>query len=142
MQLLRLLADGRFHSGEELGARLGISRSAIWKQLQQLQVERGVSLQKVRGKGYRLEQPMSLLSAEVLSKCLPEIRIHLYEQIDSTNSAGLRLLPETAPPFIVLTESQTAGRGRRGMDACRGPRMRSAWGRTSSSSWNPTTSCR
>ena len=114
MQLLRLLADGRFHSGEELGALLGISRSAIWKQLQQLQAEQGVRLHKVPGKGYRLEQPMSLLAVEVLSKCLPETRIRLYEQIDSTNAAALRLLSEIAPPFIVLAESQTAGRGRRG----------------------------
>ena len=36
LPLLRLLQDGRFHSGEALGAALGVSRSAIWKQLQAL----------------------------------------------------------------------------------------------------------
>ena len=39
LALLRLLQDGRFHSGEALGAALGVSRSAVWKQLQVLQAE-------------------------------------------------------------------------------------------------------
>lgn len=114
MQLLRLLADGRFHSGEELGNLLGISRSAVWKQLQQLQAESGVRLYKLRGKGYRLEQPLSLLSEERLAKQLPNLRLYLEERVDSTNAMALRLLPDSAPPFLVLAEAQTAGRGRRG----------------------------
>ena len=114
MQLLRLLADGRFHSGEELGNLLGISRSAVWKQLQQLQAESGVRLYKLRGKGYRLEQPLSLLSEERLAKQLPNLRLYLEERVDSTNAMALRLLPASAPPFLVLAEAQTAGRGRRG----------------------------
>ncbi|MCC3264035.1 HTH domain-containing protein, partial [Paenibacillus polymyxa] len=39
--LLKLLGDGRFHSGEELGAALGVSRSAGWKRLQGLESEFG-----------------------------------------------------------------------------------------------------
>ena len=35
-QLIEILADGRFHSGEQLGERLGISRTAVWKQLRKL----------------------------------------------------------------------------------------------------------
>ncbi len=114
MQLLRLLADGRFHSGEELGRLLGISRSAVWKQLRQLQIESGVRLCSVRGKGYRLEQPLSLLSADFLAKRLPNVRLRLKERVDSTNAAALALLPDILPPFLVMAEAQTAGRGRRG----------------------------
>lgn len=114
MQLLRLLADGRFHSGEELGNLLGVSRSAVWKQLQQLQTENGVRLHKLRGKGYRLEQPLSLLSGELLAKRRPDLRLVLEERVDSTNAAALRLLPDGVPPFLVMAEAQTAGRGRRG----------------------------
>ncbi|MFO6382154.1 HTH domain-containing protein, partial [Pseudomonas aeruginosa] len=51
--LLKLLQDGRFHSGEELGAVLGISRSAVWKRLQHLEAEHGLQFHKVRGRGYR-----------------------------------------------------------------------------------------
>ena len=55
--LLKLLQDGRFHSGEELGAVLGISRSAVWKRLQHLEAEHGLQFHKVRGRGYRLASP-------------------------------------------------------------------------------------
>ena len=37
-KLLELLADGRFHSGEELGAALGVSRNAVWKGLYNPQI--------------------------------------------------------------------------------------------------------
>ncbi|SFQ17060.1 BirA family transcriptional regulator, biotin operon repressor / biotin-[acetyl-CoA-carboxylase] ligase [Geopseudomonas sagittaria] len=114
MQLLRLLADGRFHSGEELGQRLGISRSAVWKQLQQLQIDSEVRLHRVRGKGYRLEQPLSLLSAEAIRARLPGRRVWVEDRVDSTNALALRYLTCHEPPFVVLAEAQTAGRGRRG----------------------------
>lgn len=114
MQLLRLLADGRFHSGEELGERLGISRSAVWKQLQQLQADSEVCLHRVRGKGYRLEQPLSLLSAEAIKSRLPDLRLWVEDRVDSTNALALRYLTCHEPPFVVMAEAQTAGRGRRG----------------------------
>lgn len=114
MQLLRLLADGRFHSGEELGERLGISRSAVWKQLQQLQIDSEIRLHRVRGKGYRLEQPLSLLSAEAIRARLPGQRVWVEDRVDSTNALALRYLTCHEPPFVVLAEAQTAGRGRRG----------------------------
>jgi BirA family biotin operon repressor/biotin-[acetyl-CoA-carboxylase] ligase len=114
LQLLRLLADGQFHSGEELGAVLGVSRAAIWKQLEQLREEKGVRLHKVRGKGYRLEQALSLLSAERLSSRLMGLKICIAEQVDSTNALALRQLQDMAPPYLVLAEAQSAGRGRRG----------------------------
>lgn len=49
LTLLNLLKDGRFHSGQDLGAALGISRSAVWKQLQHLEADLGLSIHKVRG---------------------------------------------------------------------------------------------
>ena len=54
LPLLKLLQDGQFHSGEALGASLGISRSAVWKQLQSLQAELSLPIHTVRGRGYRL----------------------------------------------------------------------------------------
>lgn len=114
MQLLRLLADGRFHSGEELGERLGISRSAVWKQLQQLQLENGLSLQSLRGKGYRLERPLSLLSPAALREGLPDLHFQVEERVDSTNAVALRQLSVLEPPYVVLAEAQSSGRGRRG----------------------------
>ena len=116
MQLLRMLADGRFHSGEELGLALGVSRSAVWKRLQQLSGEQGIQLHKVRGKGYRLACPLSLLEVERLRRALPQQVLHVEERVDSTNAHALRLLLDAGhtPPFAVLAEVQSAGRGRRG----------------------------
>lgn len=111
-----MLADGRFHSGEELGSELGISRSAIWKRLQQLSDEQGIRLHKVRGKGYRLEHPLSLLDLPRLQRELPGRVLYVEECIDSTNIRALRKLLDEGcvPPFSVLAEAQSAGRGRRG----------------------------
>ena len=112
--LLRLLQDGQFHSGEELGAAVGVSRAAIWKRLQALEAEFDLQVHKVRGRGYRLETPLSLLDIDLLtaSSSFPVI---LLQQVDSTNAQALRHLASGAvPPFLVIAEQQTAGRGRRG----------------------------
>jgi len=45
--LLELLKDGQFHSGQALGRALGVTRSAIWKQLQLLEAELGLDIHKV-----------------------------------------------------------------------------------------------
>jgi len=112
--LLRLLQDGQFHSGEELGAAVGVSRAAIWKRLQALEAEFDLQIHKVRGRGYRLEAPLSLLDSDSLcaSSTYP---ITLLQQVDSTNAQAMRHLASGAvPPFLVIAEQQTAGRGRRG----------------------------
>lgn len=117
LKLLTLLKDGRFHSGEALGAALGVSRSAVWKQLQLLESELGLTVYKVRGRGYRLASPLSLLDAQEISRKTSPAHwsVHLYDEIDSTNAEALRLVAsETPAPFLVLAERQSAGRGRRG----------------------------
>ncbi len=116
LTLLKLLKDGRFHSGQALGAALGISRSAVWKQLQHLEAEIGLSVHKVRGKGYQLAKPLVLLdAAEICAKGLHEWPVHIFDAIDSTNAEALRLIERgVAAPFMVLAERQIAGRGRRG----------------------------
>jgi BirA family biotin operon repressor/biotin-[acetyl-CoA-carboxylase] ligase len=115
--LLRLLQDGRFHSGEALGAALGVSRSAVWKQLQSLQAELSLPIHKVRGRGYRLESPLQLLDEDVLaaSSVGPQWPVAVLPCVDSTNAEALtRVAVAQALPFVVLAERQTSGRGRRG----------------------------
>lgn len=120
VMLLKLLADGRFHSGQALGAALGVSRSAVWKQLQQLEADLGVVVHKVRGRGYRLEVPISLLDSTRLAAELaqlpgPQWEVQLFDTIDSTNAEALRQIEAgRSAPFLILAERQTAGRGRRG----------------------------
>lgn len=117
LSLLRLLQDGRFHSGEALGAELGVSRAAVWKKLQALQAELGLSVHKVRGRGYRLEAPLQLLDEPRLNGQGdgPGWLAYVVPSLDSTNAEALRLLSSSpALPFYVLAERQTSGRGRRG----------------------------
>jgi BirA family biotin operon repressor/biotin-[acetyl-CoA-carboxylase] ligase len=117
LRLLRLLADGGFHSGEVLGRVLGVSRSAVWKQLQLLEIELGVEIHKVRGRGYRLARPVSLLDAEQLMQRLQVLgwSVRVLDSVDSTNAEAARLIGSGhGMPALVLAERQTAGRGRRG----------------------------
>ena len=113
LTLLKLLKDGRFHSGQALGAQLGISRSAVWKQLQKLQAELNLPIHKVPGRGYKLASPVDLLDQEVLSEsCYP---VHIYEIVDSTNAEAFRQINKgVSAPFVISAEQQSAGRGRRG----------------------------
>lgn len=117
LMLLELLKDGRFHSGQALGDALGISRSAVWKQLQQMEAELGLSIHKVRGRGYQLAAPITSLSSAEIGRqaAVCPWGVLVYDSIDSTNAQALRLIERGQPsPFLVLAERQTAGRGRRG----------------------------
>jgi len=115
LTLLNLLKDGRFHSGEALGVTLGISRSAVWKQLQHLEAELGLSINKVRGRGYQLAAPLTLLDPLKISALAAVWPITVFDSIDSTNAEALRAINQgRAAPFLVLAERQISGRGRRG----------------------------
>lgn len=114
------LADGEFHSGEQLAEKLGVSRGAIWKAVESLR-ELGATLHAVRNKGYRLRSGSDALDSERITGLLPAaVRTHVQRvetvwTVDSTNSV---MLARPNPPFgcceVLLAEYQTAGRGRRG----------------------------
>lgn len=115
--LLKLLQDGEFHSGEALGATLGVSRAAVWKKLQQLEAELNVQIHKVRGRGYRLATPLCLLNLSEISPAVAALgwSVRVHDSLDSTNAEVMRLISAgEALPILVLSEQQTAGRGRRG----------------------------
>jgi len=68
--VIQILADGHLHSGQELAQALGVSRTAVWKQLQELESGYGLKVQAVRGRGYQLSQPLDLLDADRVSQWL------------------------------------------------------------------------
>lgn len=111
LPLLRLLADGDFHSGEQLGRQLGVSRAAVHKQIQGL-AELGLDCHAVNGRGYRLSQPLSLLQPECWAT--PSTELAWALSLDSTNAALMRQRRQLATGFVLLAEHQSAGRGRRG----------------------------
>ncbi|EKT4525043.1 bifunctional biotin--[acetyl-CoA-carboxylase] ligase/biotin operon repressor BirA [Pseudomonas putida] len=117
LKLLNLLKDGRFHSGQALGEALGVSRSAVWKQLQHLESELNLVIHKVRGRGYQLAAPLALLNSQSIAEYThgEAWPLAIHDIIDSTNAEALRLIGEgRSAPFVVLAERQSAGRGRRG----------------------------
>jgi BirA family biotin operon repressor/biotin-[acetyl-CoA-carboxylase] ligase len=116
-EVLQLLQDGQFHSGESIGALLGVSRAAVWKRLQHLEAALGLEVHRVRGRGYRLASPLSLLDEEAILAVSSGFgwKAQIAESIDSTNAEVLRQLAASAEaPLLVLAEKQESGRGRRG----------------------------
>lgn len=119
-RVFALLSDGRFHSGEDLAGRLGVSRSAVWKAAAALK-ELGATLHAVRNRGYQLPRSGEPLDARALREALPkDVRGHVPRidaawSVPSTNS---ELLARPNPPDgaceVLLAEYQSAGRGRRG----------------------------
>ncbi|MDL0433768.1 biotin--[acetyl-CoA-carboxylase] ligase [Marinobacter sp. TBZ242] len=118
--LLGLLADGQVHSGESLASSLGISRTAIWKQIRRA-MDEGVHIETIRGKGYRLLTDMDLLDAGRIMHGLDAHRrsvidLIVLDEVDSTNAEIVRRRRESGIGCIpvCIADCQTAGRGRRG----------------------------
>ncbi|NLY59387.1 MAG: biotin--[acetyl-CoA-carboxylase] ligase [Gammaproteobacteria bacterium] len=118
--LLKMMSDGQFHSGEELGRELGVSRAAVWKALKRLE-EAGYPLQSVRGRGYRVPLGAGLLDLQAVQSVLPAplaagIDWQLLDSVDSTNAQLMRQLSNVGDGRVrvCLAEQQTSGKGRRG----------------------------
>lgn len=114
--LLSILADNKFHSGEALGKTLGISRAAISNHIKVFS-SLGLDIFSVTGKGYCLSQPLNLLDLDKIRERLEShhmAEIEVLNVIGSTNqylkdkSNGLK------NGHTCLAEAQTAGRGRHG----------------------------
>ncbi len=118
VDLLALLADGKYHSGEAIGGVLGISRAAVWKRLQSFQ-EFGLAVESVKGKGYCLANGVRLFDVDALNEELPALGIRSIDYhytTDSTNTQLMKALSEGRADNaqLVIAEQQSAGRGRRG----------------------------
>ncbi|WP_286758327.1 bifunctional biotin--[acetyl-CoA-carboxylase] ligase/biotin operon repressor BirA [Leclercia sp. UBA1284] len=113
LTLISILADGDFHSGEQLGERLGMSRAAINKHVQTLR-DWGVDVFTVPGKGYSLPEPIQLLDQNLIQGQLEEGKVAVLPVIDSTNQYLLDRIGELNSGDSCVAEYQQAGRGRRG----------------------------
>lgn len=121
MNVLKLMSDGEYRSGEYLGELLGVSRAAVWKQLQQVSLL-GILVESKKGKGYRLSKCLSLLDKEhIISLISPKAWTQMEgliveSTIESTNGKMMALCNQgqSINGLAILTEMQTAGRGRRG----------------------------
>lgn len=124
-EILKLLADGKFHSGEKLASTLGVSRTSIWKMIPKIQ-ELGLDLHSVKGKGYKLAEPLNLLVYQSIMQHISvqskdQIQdLKIFQSINSTSSYVMDLAQSGElelsgkKVFVCLAEQQTAGKGRRG----------------------------
>ncbi|MEB4677788.1 bifunctional biotin--[acetyl-CoA-carboxylase] ligase/biotin operon repressor BirA [Enterobacteriaceae bacterium G50] len=113
LTLIAILSDGEFHSGEQLGEKLGMSRAAINKHIQTLR-DWGVDVFTVPGKGYSLPEPIQLLEEERIRKQIEYGNVAVLPVIDSTNQYLLDRIHDLHSGDACVAEYQTAGRGRRG----------------------------
>ncbi len=118
LPILRLLSDGEFHSGALLAATLGVSRASICHALRDTDLL-GVTIYKVRGRGYRLSTPIEWLKPDEIKKhagrSLLNSTLQIVDVVESTNSLLMQTVSDSAEfPKCVVAEIQTRGRGRRG----------------------------
>lgn len=119
-QVITLLASGESRSGQEIGSKLNITRSAVWKIMHKL-AELGIPLERHQGKGYQFKQPLDMFNRErILQMLAPETQqqlasIQIEDTVSSTNTALFNQLKKGCKSgSILLAEHQTAGRGRQG----------------------------
>ncbi len=110
--------EGEVISGEQLRQNLGVSRTAVWKHINQLRTQ-GYAIEAVPSRGYRLRaRPDALLPAVIkvgLNTAVVAKSIECYAELDSTNLRAHVLAEQGAPEgSAVVAECQTMGRGRMG----------------------------
>ncbi|WP_312057675.1 bifunctional biotin--[acetyl-CoA-carboxylase] ligase/biotin operon repressor BirA [Pantoea brenneri] len=113
LKLVDILSDGEFHSGEQLGETLGMSRAAINKHIQTLK-SWGLDVYTVTGKGYSLSAPIQLLDEQAILSRVKQGNVSVIPVIDSTNQYLLERMHELQSGAACIAEYQQAGRGRRG----------------------------
>lgn len=119
--ILKLLADGKFHSGEAIARHFNVSRTSIWNALQHAE-ELGVEVFSVQGRGYKLPQPVTLLDEQSILGVLTvlgvlgdqSLHLEVHDHLPSTNSYLMQNIDTARHATCVAANLQSGGRGRRG----------------------------
>lgn len=118
-KILKLLKDSSgYVSGQDICNCLGVSRTAVWKVMNQLK-EEGYEIEAVPNRGYRIISSPDIVTADEIKSLLNTRRIagdiRYYEETSSTNTVAKQLAETSdADGLLVIAEQQTAGKGRRG----------------------------
>ena len=119
--VLAALATGEVVSGSQLARQAGVTRAAIWKQVEALRA-RGLPVEARGTAGYRLPWGVQLLDAAAIRAALPIAlarrlgALEVHWELDSTSSELQRRGATAADLSVLLAETQSAGRGRRGRE--------------------------
>lgn len=118
-EILNMLrAAGGYLSGQQLCDKMGVSRTAVWKAVNDLK-EEGYIIEAVRNRGYRLVEDADVITQAELKSILKTRwignRLEYFDETDSTNTRARKLAEEGAPHgTLVIADSQSSGKGRRG----------------------------
>ena len=116
--LSTLKNSDNYISGEILSRSLGITRSAVWKNIRQLRQE-GYIIDSVTNKGYRLQKDCNMIDTDKVMKDLHcdniGKKLIILKSTDSTNNEIKKIAALGEESGTVVTaETQTSGRGRFG----------------------------
>lgn len=117
--ILKLLLEhqGSYISGEDISVILGVSRTAVWKQINNLK-EEGYVIESAHSQGYQLIEKPDIISAEELKILLNGTftkEINIFKELSSTNDFAKTRANEGSPEAtLVVAEKQSSGRGRMG----------------------------
>ncbi|MBD5084576.1 MAG: biotin--[acetyl-CoA-carboxylase] ligase [Clostridiales bacterium] len=118
-QVAALLAQAEGHiSGEEMSRALGVTRAAVWKEIEALR-QAGWPIESSTRKGYRLAGPPPALSAPYISVRLSKDnlfagKVQVEPIVDSTNTRLKAMAHTTSTGTALLAEEQSGGRGTHG----------------------------
>lgn len=115
--ILKLLSDGKFHSGEAIARHFKVSRATVWNALQHAE-QLGVEVFSVRGRGYKLPQAVTLLNEQAILSAVGDqstwLKLEVHDHLPSTNSYLMQNVSTQKHATCVVANLQTSGRGRRG----------------------------
>lgn len=124
-KLIEILADGRFHSGSEVGEQLGVSRAAVWKQIKRLD-QYGLVIHAVPGKGYQIPGGLDLLDKDLIVQSFDPQFLATLQGFNITETAD-SLLESVAEQlrhqgqagfYVCLAESRVLSREKYGRSSC------------------------
>lgn len=117
--ILKLLADGKFHSGEAIAQHFNVSRATVWNTLQYAE-SLGVEIFSVRGRGYKLPHAVTLLDKQAIANHMRQediwLNVEVFDTLSSTNSYLMQNMSSKTHGTCVIANLQTNGRGRRGRE--------------------------
>lgn len=118
-EILKVLRErGDYVSGQQLCEHFHVSRTAVWKAINQLK-EEGYEVEAVRNKGYRITSSPDVITKEELASQMDTKwagqELYCFDEIDSTNTKARQLGDQGASHgTLVVSDCQRTGRGRRG----------------------------
>lgn len=123
---LLIKSGSRFISGQAIASEIFVTRAAVWKAINALKKD-GIQIEAVTNKGYRLTEALNIINKDIIIEeidrdyfeydYLKDVKIETYQKVESTNDLAREYaLSLKDSEMVIIADSQTKGRGRKGRD--------------------------